>query len=425
MPGGVSSKERRSTEEGPLDMSARQARTHTQHALEQRETPGKNGDAYHAPSSGIANDVAEPMPAVTTATEEYSLLSPVSARQYRFGRGSIATATLIKSQYLKLIHCYSGTAWNIVQQKSYRRSLLLVSRAIHAVAKEHALRSIAIYGPDNLRSFARFLESRPPRLRRVEHLLISHSRQSFLERPDSDIDSKKWKWPWERTRLQQFRLFVDSDGRDPSPSVILPHILDLVSPSLRTLTLLLSYRYLLPASVTLPVLTELTCRTGHLNFRVHQFPALRRLHLLDDRYLTRNFLSHLAPSLTHLRISDIALCTESVLYDTVVALIEEGKKHESIKLEELHPHKFPPALRKVLLLFKPAIFTRSQYHRFMNNRHEALNIQSIVGKDLHHRIKVLCLWTYDVSVTTRRHTRQPWTSIRSNFQRRAAIGWIA
>src|ERR1700727_2878605 len=71
-------------------------------------------------------------------------------------------------------------------------SLSLVSRYIHNVSKPVKLQSVSIRHLDNLRAFAKVLETSPPKLRRVRHLLFStHDQSAGPDRQNYIHDTRK------------------------------------------------------------------------------------------------------------------------------------------------------------------------------------------------------------------------------------------
>ncbi|KAM5541396.1 hypothetical protein V8D89_004950 [Ganoderma adspersum] len=187
-------------------------------------------------------------------------------------------------------------------------SLSLVSRHIHDTSRRYALQSVALHGSHQLSAFASLLNNANVEDRDVHHLYLSDRRKVWTEYfPGQDNCKERWL----TERVAEY-YHVNSPLRKCFSSAIW-HILKVVAPTLRTLTLLLFDRYDEPSlsnAISLPKLRELTIHGSNITHTVQselsQCLSLRRLHVIQDFPLIRPITQavlHLAPLLTHVRIS--------------------------------------------------------------------------------------------------------------------------
>ena len=206
------------------------------------------------------------------------------------------------------------------------RALARVSKCIHAASREHAYQSVAIYGSYQLSSFCTLIESLQPNAPIVRHLFLSDRPREWTEHRSSELQSEK---------DEKHSLFIDTSFRQREPtSSLISRILRAIEPTLLTLALFLFDQYdIHPLAVRLSNLAELTMlsstlRSSHtpraalLGQRAEQIlyhpssgrspveqPALRRLHVIQDEPPKQSIpraVSHLAPRLTHLRLSPLS-----------------------------------------------------------------------------------------------------------------------
>ena len=180
------------------------------------------------------------------------------------------------------------------------RSLSLVSRHIHHASRRYAFQSIALYGSRQLSAFASLLDKANLEDFRVRHLYITDHR-------------RVWKDTEQRLKECVTKDFhINDPSREISSSAIL-RIFKAASRNLQTLALLLFDQHaeqLLSDAMSFPNLRELTIHGSGMAHNVQselpQCLSLRRLHIIQDHSFKRliaQFVSRLAPLLTHLRFS--------------------------------------------------------------------------------------------------------------------------
>ena len=184
------------------------------------------------------------------------------------------------------------------------RSLALVSKHIHHASRRYAFQSITLYGLHQLSAFASLLDKADLEDRGIRHLYLTDRRRVWMEcLPGQDVGREQRP----RERVTEDLHVNGGPSRQYSSSAIL-RIFEAVSPTLQTLTLLLFDRYhepLLSDTVFFPNLRELTIHGSDIQ-HIPQCLSLRRLHVIQDPSFERSIaqsVSHLAPLLTHLRIS--------------------------------------------------------------------------------------------------------------------------
>ena len=187
------------------------------------------------------------------------------------------------------------------------RSLSLVSAYFHDVVQPVQLQSISVVGLRQMIGFLKLLESKP---RRVNHLLIADRIEDlppFAERLQD-----------QNSRIQEVRISRAAYVRKITQYYI--SILLLVAPHLHTFAIFLHFHDLVRVGVdypglipvTLPCLKELTVhgKVSKQSFATSfQAPHLERLHIAKYVSLPEDVpstLSHIAPNLTHLRISGVS-----------------------------------------------------------------------------------------------------------------------
>ena len=243
-------------------------------------------------------------------------------------------------------------------------SLSLVSKHIRTSSRLHALQSVALYGLDQVSAFSNHLESLEPASRRVQHLFLTDRRREWTECPK---DQDGLQWHQDRLREEFYR----TNPVYQYPAAPLRRLLTLAAPILRTLTLLLFCPYdAHPLSVPLPALRELTLLASSLHSMgvppaafalgdpspgpspMHapaECAGLRRLHVVQDtlavRYSVPRAVAHLAPRLTHLRLS--RLIGAWVPQDEIVAGLERLLGADGDL--GIGTGGFPPTLQRVVL----------------------------------------------------------------------------
>jgi hypothetical protein len=216
------------------------------------------------------------------------------------------------------------------------RSLSLVSRYIHETSKLAKLQSIVLVGRAQILAFARLLDQTPAHLRTTRYLFIngqedeeemakiikfayagSHKAQRELSAlPPGDERLNELQEEKERQYAKTYQWLEDF-GREGASAV--QSILLNLAPTLELLDLALN-KYvaeMMKEKISLPRLVDLTSRCG---FPLHatDVPVLEPSHSLthvhivewsDQWTLTTRFfengISHFAPSLTHLRLSQL------------------------------------------------------------------------------------------------------------------------
>ncbi|PIL30388.1 hypothetical protein GSI_07573 [Ganoderma sinense ZZ0214-1] len=218
------------------------------------------------------------------------------------------------------------------------RSLSLVSKRIHDTSRRYTFQSIALYGPHRISSFAHVLDKADLKYHTIRHLYLADRSRFWVEgRPDQD---KKRDTPPARIRL----LSRPSRPQDRLP---IPQML----------TLLLFDKYdeqPLSDAISLPRLHELTVHDPSLARIPSPLPrclSLRRLHVIFA--LGRPWtaaMSHLAPHLTHLRISGLG-SSPLPLMDIVCSLerLPPTAPQDDLASKDAGLVGFPPTLERVLV----------------------------------------------------------------------------
>ncbi|KAJ7142198.1 hypothetical protein C8R46DRAFT_594981 [Mycena filopes] len=221
------------------------------------------------------------------------------------------------------------------------RSLSHVSKYIRETSKLAKLQSIALIGHAEIVAFAQVLQQQTPdaHLRNTRYLLINGEPPLESAKLENIVTAKHAKW--RETELESRRRMQaaahpdvvsqeDLEEEDLELNVLLgilgregaraiTSILRDVGPTVELLDVALHRSYAAgmasePAPFSFPRLSDLTARNGfllHPLLQLEPFPALRRLHLVESEWSSRlqwlrdDSLSHLAPSLTHLRLSDL------------------------------------------------------------------------------------------------------------------------
>ncbi|KAJ7803222.1 hypothetical protein B0H13DRAFT_1745130 [Mycena leptocephala] len=255
------------------------------------------------------------------------------------------------------------------------RSLSLVSRYIHETSKIAKLQSIVLVGRAQILAFARLLDQIPAHLRTTRYLFIngheneeemtkiirfayagSHKAQCELSAlPPGDERLNELQEEMERQQAKTHQWLEDF-GREGASAI--QSILLNLAPTLKLLDLALN-KYvaeMMKEKISLPRLVDLTSRCG---FPLHATddPVLEPSHFLLHVHIVEpadlwtsttrffeNGISHFAPSLTHLRLSQLGE-DESVITHLESAL---GLSDPIYKVTQL-----PSTLELVLL--KPAV----------------------------------------------------------------------
>ncbi|KAJ7504161.1 hypothetical protein B0H11DRAFT_1961344 [Mycena galericulata] len=250
------------------------------------------------------------------------------------------------------------------------RSLSLVSKYIRETSKPARLQSIALFGRKQILAFAELLNQTPAHLRTTRYLFVNGQeseaemekifdvayggwRRAQAERrklrPEIEPESVR-EWEEELIR-QQFETYqyLDNFGREAATA--LESILRNLAQTLELLDLALNQYVakMMLNTLSLPRLADLTTRCC---FPLHPDAtpvlepshSLRRLHVVevDEQWAStsrffENGISHFAPSLTHLRLSQLGQD------DSIIDDLEKA----------LGLAQFPPTLEQVLL--KPAV----------------------------------------------------------------------
>ncbi|KAH9893204.1 hypothetical protein C8Q73DRAFT_696071 [Cubamyces lactineus] len=195
------------------------------------------------------------------------------------------------------------------------RALALVSHTIRETSRRRALQSVALYGHVQIQAFLKFLDQRTPSDNQVSHLFLTdHTPTTVIDDPISQAEL----WTRERILKEQYPPVRFSRWDSSTPII---RLLTTVGPHLSTLTLLLFDAYdgcnILATTLPLCRLNELTvhCSTLQASPGFAMMPpctTLRRLHIVSDcpqniqpwgKETPLENVSHMAPCLTHLRVS--------------------------------------------------------------------------------------------------------------------------
>ncbi|KAJ6581841.1 hypothetical protein B0H19DRAFT_1116686 [Mycena capillaripes] len=230
------------------------------------------------------------------------------------------------------------------------RSLSLVSRYIHEASKPAKLQSIALFGRAQILAFAELLDQTPAHLRATRYLFINGQESEVemqkvfdtayeklhkaqLER-QRYLRSERWSVPplpsgqnmteleVEVERQQAITTkYLDDFGGKAARAV--ESILLNLAPTLQVLDLALNEIVARKMSnpISLPHLADLTTRCGFPLYPLLYPPeapvlepshSLHRLHIVESsasgigtRHLFENGISHFAPSLTQLQLSQL------------------------------------------------------------------------------------------------------------------------
>lgn len=206
------------------------------------------------------------------------------------------------------------------------KALSLVSKYFRDVARPYLYQSLSLSGVDQIMVAASKLENTPPHLRQIQHLFISDESQR-------------------RNDHQLGKHICDMEANS------IMRILTLAAPTLRTLAFVTTC----PSTgtsligrlfrISFPSLMELTI-SGFYPFPSlpGKMPMLERLHLNGNRnphgLLQADVLENVCPSLTHLRVSGLAMAASFAL-----------ELEESLKADELtmFPSNLPPRMQEILI----------------------------------------------------------------------------
>ncbi|KAJ7491891.1 hypothetical protein FB451DRAFT_1216282 [Mycena latifolia] len=220
------------------------------------------------------------------------------------------------------------------------RSLSLVSRYINATSQSAKLQSIALVGRQQILGFAALLDRTPTHLRTTRclfvngqeteaemELVIAAAYRGYREAAevrakllqllpphDARVKALDEEVAGQAETTRQYLADFGAEGAQAMES-----ILRALGPTLELLDLALNeyVAKMLVSAVSLPRLVDFTTRSG---FPLHPTdvpvlapcPSLRRLHIVETpsqwTWTTRFFengISHFAPALTHLRLSEI------------------------------------------------------------------------------------------------------------------------
>ncbi|KAJ7905755.1 hypothetical protein B0H14DRAFT_3420913 [Mycena olivaceomarginata] len=262
------------------------------------------------------------------------------------------------------------------------RSLSLVSKYIHETSKLARYMSIALIGRGQILAFAQFLDQTPTQLstrylfiggqgseeemNEIWELASRAQKEAQVEYrklaellPSGDEKLKEAKDAVERERANK-KLYLDTFGKEGASAVTT--ILRTLAPTLEILDISLNDRVArkMLHTISLPHLTDLTTRCG---FPLHPTDdpvlepthSLRYLHVVETydqwnwvgQFFERG-ISHFAPSLTHLRLSQLA-GDESVITHLEAALglsaSASGRVNQlpsTVELVLLKPDVAPP-----------------------------------------------------------------------------------
>lgn len=180
----------------------------------------------------------------------------------------------------------------------------------HQASQPVQYNSVAVYGTAQLESFASLLEEKPPHLRQVRHLLITHEKRSFFSPLRGEPSGRVAN---ESTPQESMLHRTGEYARVTYP--LLRRVFSIVQSTLETLALLLPMYYYdvtIPAiPLDLPKLTELVlggCVRGDCLELSRALPALERLEVVSNDCLPTPFtplFRRIAPRLTHLCIGDV------------------------------------------------------------------------------------------------------------------------
>ncbi|KAJ7251406.1 hypothetical protein C8J57DRAFT_674383 [Mycena rebaudengoi] len=226
------------------------------------------------------------------------------------------------------------------------RSLSLVSKYFHEVSKPAKLQSIALYGRAQILAFAALLDQTPPHLRTTRALLINESKEEMhavmtvayagvqriqpqmcITDSPEEVTARRQEWD-AMLALERAKgtAYLEDFGAVGARAV--ERILQHLSPTLELLDLDLNQYVgkMLREPLSMPRLVDLTSRCG-FPVRAHPAapllapsPSLRRLHIIEAGVWSARFfeggISHFAPALTHLRLSQLEL------QDNVITALE-------------------------------------------------------------------------------------------------------
>ncbi|KAJ6514907.1 hypothetical protein C8R47DRAFT_495629 [Mycena vitilis] len=230
-------------------------------------------------------------------------------------------------------------------------SLSLVSRYIHEASKPAKLQSIALVGRPQILAFAQLLDRTPTHLRTTRYLFIngqeSEAEMEIIVHAAYAGKSKAWtefdvykssardnvdperliqlEKEFERQQEEMSKC-MDDFGREGANAV--ESILLNLGPTIEILDIALNEysAKMLRNPISLPRLEDLTTRCG-FPLRYHDSPvlkpshSLRHLHVVESNeqwswatlYFT-NGISYFAPSLTHLRLSQLEQDEATITY---------------------------------------------------------------------------------------------------------------
>ncbi|KAI0358224.1 hypothetical protein OH77DRAFT_1587923 [Trametes cingulata] len=281
------------------------------------------------------------------------------------------------------------------------RSLALVSQRIRAISSRHALNSIALCGYHQITAFGTLLEGRKDEDRSVRHLYLTDRPGLWMKlTPDKDKRVRPMVG-----RLQDVCYDRESDVHSAVP---ISRILRIVAPHLRTLTYLIfadsyvhSDTHPLPM-VPFPRLEELTLHELSLSSTgpspmLPSVPTLRRLHIIQRYSLPRcivQAIAHLAPHLTHLRLSRMIGSHHSCRYflEGLERMLEDLNASEAP--EPTRPC-LPSSLQRVIVqLSQQALYDSRGTLRLFTSP-VAYQLRNIACRDARKRIVMVrpYLWT--------------------------------
>ena len=235
------------------------------------------------------------------------------------------------------------------------RSLSSVSRRVRCASRRYALQSVALYGHNQISTFAFILDQVDPEDRHVCHLYLTDRRRVLTEYPRDQTREE-----WLKERISE-GTSANSFPPVSSPSAVL-RILTTVGPTLQTLALLLFHRYEEPIfsdALHVPELRDLTIRSSIL-FRSTfigpplppRCPRLQRLHVIQDFLLGRGLaqcIASIAPLLTHLRLSNVvpdSAETEGGILQDLERMVAQQAADD---VPSTTADRFPSTLERVLV----------------------------------------------------------------------------
>ncbi|KAH9926843.1 hypothetical protein B0H21DRAFT_137294 [Amylocystis lapponica] len=304
------------------------------------------------------------------------------------------------------------------------RSISLVSTYIHDVSLPIQLQSIALAGHRQLHRFADMLERRPPHLRNVRNLCVSHESPQSAEGLENAAFAQAWNkynvvegdptmltqqpsYPYIVDEMKAFHQWIKQQFFEA-----VARVLQIVAPDVQTLALQ-SGPYFSPALLNdhFPSLVELAVDGVTSGLRDPQsseitlprFPSLKYLHIISCCSNLPVFADH-APALTHLRLSGFAFSdfTGSVTKLIRSAIVKPADDRNMTGTRLSHIEQ---------IIIEP-VATRDTYrHGVLNRFYNELKLE-----DLYAANKLVILRQFDNKRTYR------WTNAREDWMARLCGG---